>query len=265
MLGKSFQPDGTMDLRISGNVVHAIRSPRRDFFPDVPKMKSQLEWLQAVKSGDPARIRRAQINIAHRRAGLRTPDASRDGRTARHTPAAGGLEGETPSGRPGTSSGWATPGTGLHRGMLRTPAMTPLLGDETPSGAAVAAGLGLGSEGDPTAAALSAAAATLAAHSDAASSASSQLRAPPMSLDNFLAMHTSEDNASFSKVVVEEQQRKRIKVRVAGCACPFPSRLLSHGLEFSHSIRLGQHRRLCAQTQLLPVSLAVCSSPGRQE
>eukprot|EP00775_Hariotina_reticulata_P010851 gene10851-11005_t len=47
----------------------------RDFFPHLPKLQNQLEWLQAVQSGDPAQIKRAQLNIAQRRAGLRTPFA----------------------------------------------------------------------------------------------------------------------------------------------------------------------------------------------
>ncbi|WIA30271.1 hypothetical protein OEZ86_000361 [Tetradesmus obliquus] len=40
----------------------------RDFFPALPKLQNQLEWLQAVQSGDPAQIKRAQLNIARRRA-----------------------------------------------------------------------------------------------------------------------------------------------------------------------------------------------------
>jgi hypothetical protein len=33
----------------------------RDFFPDIPKLRSQMEWEQAVASGDPQRIRQAQV------------------------------------------------------------------------------------------------------------------------------------------------------------------------------------------------------------
>ena len=33
----------------------------RDYFPDIPKLQSQLEWLQAVNSGDPMRMRLAQV------------------------------------------------------------------------------------------------------------------------------------------------------------------------------------------------------------
>ena len=49
---------------------------RRDFFPDIPKMKSQIEWMTAIRSGDESRIAQAQINIAARRAGLKTPSLS---------------------------------------------------------------------------------------------------------------------------------------------------------------------------------------------
>ena len=71
----------------------------RDFFPDVPKLENKLEWLQvrqglqsavcclvdlragltgdgavqALRSSDPDALRQAQVNIAQRRAGLRTP------------------------------------------------------------------------------------------------------------------------------------------------------------------------------------------------
>jgi hypothetical protein len=169
-----------------------MRTCRRDFFPDVPKMKSQLEWMQALRSGDRERIRQAQISIAHRRAGLKTPMLGGGGGAFRQPGATpdGGL-GDTPSGRPGTS-GWSTPGTAPR--TLSTPAMTPLAHapDATPSGAAAAA-----------------AAACPAA---ALCAGGAQLRAPPMGLDSYLAQHTSEDNASFSKVVGEEQKKKRIKV-----------------------------------------------------
>jgi protein DGCR14 len=136
----------------------------RDFFPHLPKLQNQLDWLQAVQSGDPALIKRAQLNIARRRAGLRTPVA------------------HDADGAPNTSA--ITPGTG----MLRTPAMTPAVGlaggatpaaGRTPAGAAAAAALqeqGM----DPV-------------------SAQQQVgaRAPGMSLDQFLTAYDGEDNASF--------------------------------------------------------------------
>ena len=41
----------------------------RDYFPDLPKLKDRLEWLEARNSGDPARISEAIGNITARRVG----------------------------------------------------------------------------------------------------------------------------------------------------------------------------------------------------
>lgn len=161
-------------------------------------MRSQLEWLQAVKSGDPARIKQAQINIAHRRAGLKTPSG------AGAAGAAAGLGmGQTPgaTGRPGTGAWGVTPGTNL---LMRTPAMTPLVAS------------GDGGAPDATPGGGPGPAATAAAALAAATGAPA--RAPPMGLDSYLSQFTSEDNASFAKVVAEEQKRKRAKVsRLHNC------------------------------------------------
>jgi protein DGCR14 len=151
----------------------------RDFFPHLPKLQNQLEWLQAVQSGDPALIKRAQLNIARRRAGLRTP-VVHDGAI----------------GAPSTAA--ITPGTGL----LRTPAMTPAVGlggatpaaGRTPAGAAAAAALqeqGM----DPV-------------------SAQQQVgaRAPGMGLDQFFSSYEGEDNASFQVLHEQTLARKRAKV-----------------------------------------------------
>ncbi|XP_074573782.1 uncharacterized protein LOC141830197 [Curcuma longa] len=40
----------------------------RDFFPDIPKLRDRLDWLEAVRSGDPVLIRDAQLKILERRA-----------------------------------------------------------------------------------------------------------------------------------------------------------------------------------------------------
>ncbi|XP_031491047.1 uncharacterized protein LOC116258085 [Nymphaea colorata] len=39
----------------------------RDFFPDIPKLHDRLDWLSAVRSGDPLQIRDAQLKILERR------------------------------------------------------------------------------------------------------------------------------------------------------------------------------------------------------
>ncbi|KAI8010481.1 hypothetical protein LOK49_LG06G01208 [Camellia lanceoleosa] len=41
----------------------------RDFFPDIPKLRDRLDWLEAVRSGDPVQIRDAQLKILERRGG----------------------------------------------------------------------------------------------------------------------------------------------------------------------------------------------------
>jgi protein DGCR14 len=153
----------------------------RDFFPALPKLQNQLEWLQAVQSGDPAQIKRAQLNIARRRAGLRTPLAH-DGTAA-----------------PGTAA--LTPGTGL----LRTPAMTPAVGvcnalqaaatpARTPAGAAAAAALQ--QQGvDPVSAQQAVGA-----------------KAPSLGLDQFFSAYQGEDNASFQEIQKKSIERKRAKM-----------------------------------------------------
>ncbi|KAF9603739.1 hypothetical protein IFM89_037825 [Coptis chinensis] len=41
----------------------------RDFFPDLPKLRDRLDWLVAVKTGDPMIIKDAQLKILERRGG----------------------------------------------------------------------------------------------------------------------------------------------------------------------------------------------------
>ncbi|KAG9449404.1 hypothetical protein H6P81_009369 [Aristolochia fimbriata] len=41
----------------------------RDYFPDIPKLRDRIDWLEAVRSGDPIQIRDAQLKIIERRAG----------------------------------------------------------------------------------------------------------------------------------------------------------------------------------------------------
>lgn len=46
----------------------------RDFFPDLPKLHDRLDWLEAVRSGDPLQIRDAQLKIIERRRGRVSQD-----------------------------------------------------------------------------------------------------------------------------------------------------------------------------------------------
>ena len=81
---------------------------RRDYFPDLPKLENKLEWLQAVRSGDPENVRQAQLNIAQRRAGMKTPI----GATPVHlvTPGASMLWAPQRQGTPAMTPRAATPG-----------------------------------------------------------------------------------------------------------------------------------------------------------
>eukprot|EP00241_Pyramimonas_parkeae_P010090 CAMPEP_0114256920 /NCGR_PEP_ID=MMETSP0058-20121206/18439_1 /TAXON_ID=36894 /ORGANISM="Pyramimonas parkeae, CCMP726" /LENGTH=109 /DNA_ID=CAMNT_0001371577 /DNA_START=290 /DNA_END=615 /DNA_ORIENTATION=- len=47
----------------------------RDYYPDLPKLKDRLEWLEAHNSGNPARVSEAIANITRRRGATpgRTP------------------------------------------------------------------------------------------------------------------------------------------------------------------------------------------------
>ncbi|KAI6672659.1 hypothetical protein NL676_000565 [Syzygium grande] len=144
----------------------------RDFFPDISKLRDRLDWLEAIRTGDPVQIRDAQLKIMERR-----------GRRA----AAGG--GST-SARGRTQT--LTPGSTFARNF------TPL--DEfdgktprTPGGAAGAAALGgeglggleVGEE-----------------EGDAGIDAS-------LSLDEFFRRYTSEDNESFSKILEKVNKKKK--------------------------------------------------------
>ncbi|XP_072998843.1 uncharacterized protein [Typha latifolia] len=52
----------------------------RDFFPDIPKLRDRLDWLEAVRSADPVLIRDTQLKILERRAAAgKTPSASATG------------------------------------------------------------------------------------------------------------------------------------------------------------------------------------------
>ncbi|KAG9145464.1 hypothetical protein Leryth_021454 [Lithospermum erythrorhizon] len=48
----------------------------RDFFPDIPKLRDRLDWLEAVRSHDPLQIRDAQLKILERRRAIKKPSSS---------------------------------------------------------------------------------------------------------------------------------------------------------------------------------------------
>ncbi|KAK6160013.1 hypothetical protein DH2020_003394 [Rehmannia glutinosa] len=50
----------------------------RDFFPDIPKLRDRLDWLQAVRTHDPVLIRDAQLKIIERRRLRKSGDSAAD-------------------------------------------------------------------------------------------------------------------------------------------------------------------------------------------
>ncbi|KAF5741385.1 protein DGCR14 [Tripterygium wilfordii] len=67
----------------------------RDFFPDISKLRDRLDWLEAVKTGDPMQIRDAQLKIIERR-GKKVNDLNPGGRTQSHTPGSTFMRNFTP-------------------------------------------------------------------------------------------------------------------------------------------------------------------------
>ncbi|GAV74589.1 Es2 domain-containing protein, partial [Cephalotus follicularis] len=57
----------------------------RDFFPDISKLRDRLDWLEAVKTGDPIQIRDAQLKIIERR-GKKVINANYEAKTDSRTP-----------------------------------------------------------------------------------------------------------------------------------------------------------------------------------
>lgn len=68
----------------------------RDYFPDLPKLRDRLDWLEAVRTGDPIQIRDAQLKILERRnRSISTPVAPSDNGKIR-TPASNFFNSPTP-------------------------------------------------------------------------------------------------------------------------------------------------------------------------
>ena len=178
----------------------------RDYFPELPRLQSRLEWLRAVRSGDPAALRQAQANAAARRAGLRTP-----GPESFRGDDQGRFRAETPLLSEG-GGGWWTPVSraSSHTAAASSPGGASAIAAATPVvvGGAFRRESTWGAE-------------SVAGDGDDESNAGDfsqrqaihqqqQLRAPPVSLDAFLAGHTSEDNASF-EVAMEAAAVRRLE------------------------------------------------------
>ena len=140
----------------------------RDFFPELGKLQDKVAWLEAVRSGDPEVIRRAQIQIAQRQ------------------------QSQIPGG--------ATPGFTAGRGR------TNLRGGLIPGEAGFIS-------------------------ADASNYHPSGVAIPQVSLDKFLAHHTSEDNESFKNIL--ERTNKRRRGRAAALLIPSndPKLLITDGRE----------------------------------
>ncbi|GAB4818402.1 hypothetical protein N2152v2_005448 [Parachlorella kessleri] len=168
----------------------------RDFFPELAKLQSKVEWLQAIRSGDPQQIRQAQLNIAARRArGAHTPGAplfTPGGTAARLVPGATPLFAQPHSARGGAMTG--------PRGLA------PIAEDRPATAGAVSSGAG-------------ASAAVVPATAEGV---------PESSLDAFLAAHTSEDNASFGELLEDVNKRRRLR-QAAQAVHQNPALLLTDG------------------------------------
>ncbi|KAK3248771.1 hypothetical protein CYMTET_41772 [Cymbomonas tetramitiformis] len=137
----------------------------RDYFPDLHRLENRLEWLEARNSGDLHKMQAAAANIEARMSQRRNSSVI-------HTPTA------TPQvGTPGFSEPAATPQTvtaSPHPSLTINPSPTA---HTTPTNK------------------------TSRQASGAQASTSASDAAPKMSLDSFTSRHTSEDNASFDKIV----------------------------------------------------------------
>lgn len=164
---------------------------QRDFFPDLPKLRAQLEYLTALESNDIERMR--EISFRYR-----TPSSSR----TPHTPAPFETpiqrQSLTPSSSSSSTAAAAT-GTGASAGIARKRAATNEFEDD---------GEGEGAEEQAQPSASQSAPAAADGSSSAPQGEASKLRTD-MSLDEYLDTYTSEDNASFQQLLEETHERVR--------------------------------------------------------
>lgn len=141
----------------------------RDYFPDIPKLRDRLDWLEAVRSGDPVQIRDAQLKILERRRGI----AASSG---------GGDAGTTSKSRTQT----LTPGSTF----VRNSSFTPFgLEDNTGKFNEVGSEKNGDSLGDEN--------------------AGQDEVDVSLTLDEFFRRYTSEDNENFSKILEKVNRKRK--------------------------------------------------------
>ncbi|CAI5463050.1 unnamed protein product [Closterium sp. Yama58-4] len=186
------------------------RIVQRDYFPDLPRLQNRLEWLEAVRSGDPVQIREAQVNILRRRAEA----SAAGGGSSRGSGRGGSSVGGTPRSSlstPALSAGAPSPAPSLlSEGGLRTSEWDRdeerLTGRRIGSRGRVA--------GDSATAAAAAAAGAVGTDGVGEIGEGEGGGGPDtsLSLDEFVKRYTSEDNASFVEIKEKDNRRRMAKV-----------------------------------------------------
>lgn len=143
----------------------------RDFFPDIPKLRDRLDWLEAVRSGDPVQIRDAQLKILERRRG-----------------GGGGSSSVDPGSSTKSRTQTLTPGSTFFRNSSFTPFGYD---DNSRTGK-------LNETSDPD---------KIGGNLDDEKDGEDEVDTS-LTLDEFFKRYTSEDNESFSRIM-EKVNRKR--------------------------------------------------------
>lgn len=167
----------------------------RDFFPDLPALRTQHAYLEAVEANDLARMQELKLRMAAEAAAAKAKSNSQtpSTQTARSRDAVGGRSNSVRSGQHG---GWNGPATPSNRG--NGPSDTPVLRGESSSakrGQRRKRGQSGGERSDD------------GGDSDADEAPEAKrlrLDSAKLSLDKFQARYTSEDTASFEQIIEKD-------------------------------------------------------------
>ena len=193
------------------------RIVERDFFPDIPRLQSKLEWMEAVRSGDPEQMRLAQANIAQRRA-LMAATARSKQRGSR--PDSGANQPSSSRGAPSfTPSVLASPATGSIRvpgGDISVPPSPAGSVGVAPSEASLdrwELGSELGGDAEERRMWRMKLREVEAAMKERRDEGEGEREGVDLrvGLDTYLRKYTSEDNASFSAIQEKERKRRELK------------------------------------------------------